>query len=388
MLNVNILLILFICTKLKINVNPPVLANTNVNSFLTFQKLFLVSIAEKKLTDVEIQELLFGDNSDIDVDSDSGDETQHYQVQALDSSDDSGSDDSSSDRGHDPILKPQKKTCGGSSRNNGSHTWKARNFSVLTNLEETAELPVPQGEPGTPLTYFEEYFDEDLWELIATRTNLYNVQTNGTTLAMTKKEAKVLFGVHIVMGNLKFPQARMYWAASTRVSLVADSIPRNRFFRLRNALHVCNNFMDKDDSDRCWKVRPILEKIRMACLKIPRPQVACVDEQMIPFAGHTQLRQYVRGKPNPTGLKNFVVADSTGRVLDFEIYQGATTRIPSEHKDLGIGGGVVMRLSETMPRDEGRVLCFDRYFTSVPLIERLLTYGTFGHGTVMNNRIS
>ncbi|KAH8008711.1 hypothetical protein HPB51_003358 [Rhipicephalus microplus] len=101
----------------------------------------------------------------------------------------------------------------------------------------------------------------------------------------------------------------------------------------------------------------------------------------------TQLRQYVRGKPNPTGLKSFVLADRLGRVLDFEVYQGATTPIPSEHKDLGISGGIVMRLAETMPLLEDCVLCFHRFFTSVPLIERLLKQGMFGHGTVMTNRI-
>ncbi|KAH8028424.1 hypothetical protein HPB51_016591 [Rhipicephalus microplus] len=108
---------------------------------------------------------------------------------------------------------------------------------------------------------------------------------------------------------------------------------------------------------------------------------------MVPFTGRTQLHQYVRGKPYPTGLKNFVLADRLGRILDFEIYQGATTPIPSKHKDIGISGGIVMRLAETMPPWEDRVLCFDRFFTSVPLIERLLKQGMFGHGTVMTNRI-
>ncbi|KAH7964134.1 hypothetical protein HPB51_027630 [Rhipicephalus microplus] len=80
-------------------------------------------------------------------------------------------------------------------------------------------------------------------------------------------------------------------------------------------------------------------------------------------------------------------ARNTRRVLDFEIYQGATTPISSEHKDLEISGGIVKRLAETMPPWEDCVLCFNRFFTSVPLIDRLLKQGMFGHGTVMTNRI-
>lgn len=89
-------------------------------------------------------------------------------------------------------------------------------FSAPTDIERTPD-PLPCQEPQTPLTYFKEYFEDDFWEFIATGTNLYWVQTNGTTLGMTAKEAKALFEIHIIMGNLKFPQARMYWVAAIRV---------------------------------------------------------------------------------------------------------------------------------------------------------------------------
>ncbi|XP_065280715.1 piggyBac transposable element-derived protein 3-like [Dermacentor albipictus] len=340
-------------------------------------------VLEKTFTNEEIQELLFGDQSDLDVDSDSGDEAEKFQLESLldESSDDSSSgDESGQNEKFEKVSRPQR------SRQKVAQSWMAQAFSAPIDIERTAPTQHCQ-EPQTPLTYFKEYFEDDFWEFAATRTNLYWIQTNGTTLGMTAKEAKAPFGMHIVMGNLKFPQARMYWAAATRVSIITDAMPRDRFFRLRNALHVCNNDTDYDESNRCWKVQALLDRVRKACLKIPRSNAACVDEQMIPFTGRTELRQYVRGKPNPTGLKNFVLADSLGRVLDFEIYQGATTPIPTEHKDLGIGGGIVMRLADSMPRGNDCVLCFDRFFTSVPLIERLLEKEMFGHGTVMTNRV-
>ncbi|KAL3225903.1 hypothetical protein MRX96_025375 [Rhipicephalus microplus] len=343
--------------------------------------------SKKALTDDEIQELLFGDESDLDVDSDSGDEAKKFQLEsALHSEESDENEDSSSEDENVKNKKFEKTLLEERTHQKAAQSWKVQAFSAPTDIEKaTASLACQ--EPQTPLTYFKEYFEDDFWEFVVTRTNLYWVQTNGTTLGMTAKEAKALFSIHIVMGSLKFPQARMYWAAATRVSLIADAMPRDRFFRLRNALHVCNNDSDQDDNNRCWKVQPLLDHVRKACLKISRSHAACVDEQMVPFTGRTQLHQYVRGKPNPTGLKNFVLADRLGRVLDFEIYQGATTPIPSEHKDLGISGGIVMRLAETMPPWEDCVLCFDRFFTSVPLMERLLKQGMLGHGTVMTKRI-
>ncbi|KAH7940869.1 hypothetical protein HPB49_007269 [Dermacentor silvarum] len=72
------------------------------------------------------------------------------------------------------------------------------------------------------------------------------------------------------------------------------------------------------------------------------------------------------------------------KVLDFEIYQGATTPIPPEHKDLGIGGGIVMRLADTMPCEDDCVLCFEIFHVGAA---NRASRGMFGHGTVMTNRI-
>jgi hypothetical protein len=32
----------------------------------------------------------------------------------------------------------------------------------------------------------------------------------------------------------------------------------------------------------------------------------CIDEKMVPFKGHLSIKQYIRNKPNPWGIKILV----------------------------------------------------------------------------------
>ncbi|XP_043239000.1 piggyBac transposable element-derived protein 3-like [Amphibalanus amphitrite] len=98
--------------------------------------------------------------------------------------------------------------------------------------------------------------------------------------------------------------------------------------------------------------------------------LVCIDEQMIPFTGKTSLKQYVPCKPNPEGIKNFVLATRDGLVLDFEPYQGQ--KLCSEDLDgkpCTLPESVVLRLIHSLP--PGTSIYFDRYFTSVRLLDHL-----------------
>lgn len=74
--------------------------------------------------------------------------------------------------------------------------------------------------------------------------------------------------------------------------------------------------------DSLWKVSPLLEAIRASCYRLVRNVNLSTDEQIIPFTGNTKMKIFVRGKPNQTGLKNFILTNIHGLVLDFCVYQG------------------------------------------------------------------
>lgn len=99
---------------------------------------------------------------------------------------------------------------------------------------------------------------------------------------------------------------------------------RDRFFELRNNLHLVDNMkMPSNCKDAFYKVRPIYDAIRSRCLEIPLEKELCVDEQIVPFTGKHSAKQYVKGKPCPWGIKLFFLCGKNGRAYDFIIYQNS-----------------------------------------------------------------
>lgn len=92
-------------------------------------------------------------------------------------------------------------------------------------------------------------------------------------------------------------------------------------------------------------------------------------------------------KPNPVGMINFVCTSAEGIMLDFELYQGADALIAQVQKqgELGLGGFVIDRLSETLHRT--KVYC-DQFFTCIKAVNRMMEKQVYLTGKVMKNRVS
>ncbi|KAL0829643.1 hypothetical protein ABMA28_003149 [Loxostege sticticalis] len=190
--------------------------------------------------------------------------------------------------------------------------WK----SIPFDQKEHNFPPREQQTIRTPLEYFEDYFDDAFYEKAAYCTNNDYMRQTG-------------------------------WLLRTNFHVVEEDIA------------------PVGNKNSLWKVQPVLNQVKNACEKIEKlPGYYSIDEQMLPFCGLCPkgLRQVIKSKPRPTGLKAFV----------------ATT---SDDKSLSVGAAVILHLSKSIPPGS----CI--YFTSIPLLERLSEKGIHGTGTVMMNRI-
>ncbi|XP_070385990.1 piggyBac transposable element-derived protein 3-like [Dermacentor albipictus] len=342
---------------------------------------------ERKKLDDDTAEKIFrrienGDISDADLSDDehSEQETRHTT---------SATDSTVQRAGASPgaPCTQDKQVPDASSKKMNALNWVAQAFQPK-NTDCTYK---PQGGsvPEEPMAYFTRYFSPTLFSDLATFTNMYVLQTDGNVLGTSAEEIKVFCGILMLMGILKFPRIRMYWQASTRIPAIAESMTAKRFFRIRAALHITDSNAPRDPAsqDKFWKVRPVIEAIRSRCLQLEPLEHNSIDEQMIPFTGRVPAKQFVKGKPNPEGVKVFLRCSADGLAHDLELYQGKGTGVSAQHAHLGLGGSVVMRLVEAMPKGKNLKCFMDNYFTSVPLILQLKEMGILASGTIRANRL-
>ncbi|KAK3931897.1 LOW QUALITY PROTEIN: PiggyBac transposable element-derived protein 3 [Frankliniella fusca] len=261
------------------------------------------------------------------------------------------------------------------------------------------ERPCPSFDDPTellePIDYFQYYWDDEIFQYIADQTNLYSVQQDGKSMDVTKKEIQIFLGIWIFMGLCKLPSYEDYWNGLTRVPQVADLMPLKRYEKIRSRLHLADNSQDFKE-DKLFKVRPLLTHILNKCRSLEQKENKfSIDESMTLYKGKKAgaLRQYMPKKPHKWGFKFFLLCGVSGMVYDFLPYLGSDTfngiDCSDAEKSLGLSGQIVTSLCKSIKLPRLSMVCFDNYFTSIPLLMFLLdNYGILSTGTVRSNRTS
>ena len=99
----------------------------------------------------------------------------------------------------------------------------------------------------------------------------------------------------------------------------------------------------------------------------------CIDEQIIPFQGQLNIKQYIKFKPSPWGVKLYLLCGQSGLVLDLIAYQGATTPLNEQYReDFEVTGAITAQLSERILVDKKHKLYANNVFTSLDISKHLL----------------
>lgn len=275
----------------------------------------------------------------------------------------------------------QSLTCT-STESNPRRIWKPAHF--VDKLHDYK--PLPTKPVRHPIEYFRQYIDNAFLEKMAHCTNSYYLRTMKHELNCTTSDIAKVLAIQIIMGCIPYPQVPMYWRTGTRLEIISNLMPRDRFLNLRNALHLVdyNSPPSYEVGNPLWKVQPMIDQIKRACNELERvPGFYCIDEHVIPFISRFKSKYVVKNKLRPVGIRNFVLTTQDGVVVDFDIHKSSKAK--SDDTNLGLGPSVVLKLAKKIP--PGSCVYQDKYFTTVPLIEEMDKLNLHCTGTISLNRI-
>ncbi|KAJ1159649.1 hypothetical protein NDU88_000154 [Pleurodeles waltl] len=241
---------------------------------------------------------------------------------------------------------------------------------VAPNMEQP-ELPAFTGLPGCnantenfmPINFFELFMDDVFLEEIVEQTNLYAEQ------------------------HLRDNAARL-----RPHSRAAQWIPTN-LEEIKKMLHFVDNVLalprDHPDSDRLFKIRPVLDHFvdRFSEDYVPGKEIS-VDESLVLFKGRLVFRQYIPSKRARYGIKLYMLSESrTGYVYSFRVYTGRDSNIdpPGCPPTFGVTEKIVWDLGRRL-FNKGHHLYVDNFYTGVQLFKELFRVDTVACGTIRSNR--
>lgn len=223
---------------------------------------------------------------------------------------------------------------------------------------------------------------------IVNQSNLYATQNN-KNLKLTEKELYAFLGIHFCMGYNKLPSYKLYWNTSEDLNVrsISKAMSRDRFREILSNIHVNNNAnLPNNNKDKLYKLRPMIDALNKIFPEAYHgTRELSVDESMIKFKGRSTLKQYNPMKPIKRGYKLWCIADQKGYILKYSVYQGKNETLEQEFDKYNLGERVVLMLTKPFWKQH-RIILFDNYFTSIPLLERLKNELTLACGTIRNNR--
>ena len=132
--------------------------------------------------------------------------------------------------------------------------WQKSELNIIGNtiFKKLPPQPAPD-ETVTPYQYFKMFVTDQLLDMVAEQSNLYSVQSSGSSINITAKGIEKFHGIYFQMGLVKLPSTRLYRETHMSYNEVSSILSKNHFSAILHNLHSV-----RKDADCAWKIRPWL----------------------------------------------------------------------------------------------------------------------------------
>lgn len=279
-------------------------------------------------------------------------------------------------------------------------SWKSKNGEILwapTNCVSVHFHPPGTGLTPGPTRYavarvselvdsFDLFFTSEIIKLVTESTNLHGRRTVTDWKELDATTVRAYFGLLLLAGvyRSRSEATRSLWDQHTGRHIFRAAMSVKTFELLSRMLR----FNDRVTSRRrrgVDKLAAVREMWDLWTARLPlifNPGVdICVDEQLVPYRGRCQFRQYIPKKPGKYGLKMWVTCDvQTSYAWRVSLYTGRSAGEPAEKNQ---GRRVVLDMTEGL---RGVTVTCDNFFSSFGLAEELLQRKNAMVGTMRKNR--
>ncbi|XP_066599987.1 piggyBac transposable element-derived protein 3-like [Prorops nasuta] len=240
---------------------------------------------------------------------------------------------------------------------------------------------------------FELFFSFDLKRYI-----LESTECNG--YSFTANQLDVFLGIVLTSIFSERKSERDYWSSNELLKCIpiASAMSRDAFLEIKRNIKLYKP-KDKNDNDKAWKVRNILDIFKKNAAQFGFSSTALsIDEMMVKFHGRAPILQFMPNKPVRFGLKMWAICNVDGYLFDCDIYCGKGTNIYSTSNEMklskcAVGSRVVMLMvqkiltSVSLRKINMYHIYFDNYFSSPDLFVHLKNIGLVATGTVRHDRV-
>lgn len=270
----------------------------------------------------------------------------------------------------------------------------------VISIEPFSAVSGPQhslGDDADTRDYFRLLFPDSFFEHMVEQTNsyaLYRQRRSGKSdphwHPTDLREMKAYIGLNILMGINQLPDADMYWASDIFIGNAGfkKTMTARRFEKLTQNLHLCDRASEPVRGERgydgLYKIRALLDVVENTMWDSYTPnRCLTIDQGAVAVKGSFSPTQCMPSKPLKKGLKVWMLCDSrSGYCHRARIYVGKASE---EAAVAALGYRVVTSLVRGLEGKHHHIF-MDSFFTSVPLMQRLLRNGLYACGPTQPSR--